>query len=337
MRKDVRETRRGWRPQGRGSLLFALGLLLLLAPVAAHAQTDTVSVSWTAPGDDGNVGTATAYEIRMSLAPINDTNWDAAAPVTTDLPPAPRVAGTRQRSVVRGLTRGTSYWFAIKTVDDAGNWSLISNVVRWDWVVDTAPPAAPSGVSAAKQTDNSVRVNWSANGEPDLLGYNVYRSLSAGGPFVLQNTGLVTSTQYSDGTIPDGTEQVWYQLSAEDGSGNESARSATVAVTLSTSNGSVSAKGLWALETGYPNPSATGTTVHIPVTPPPTGGSAVLEIVNGAGQRLLHRDLGSLAPGSTEILWDGRTEAGRPVAPGVYTAWLISGSTRISVRLVRVP
>jgi flagellar hook assembly protein FlgD len=63
----------------------------------------------------------------------------------------------------------------------------------------------------------------------------------------------------------------------------------------------------------------------------------VLEIVNSAGQRLLHRDLGSLAPGSTEVLWDGHTDGGRPVAPGVYTAWLISGSTRISVKLVRVP
>ena len=334
MRKDVRGTR--WRrPQGRGSLLIALGLLMLLLPVVARAQTDTVTVSWTAPGDDGNAGTATAYEIRMSLAPIDDTNWNAASIVVSDAPPVPRVAGTRQRSVVRGLTRGTSYWFAIKAVDDAGNWAPISNVVRWDWVLDTAPPAAPTGVSAAKQVDSSVRVNWSANGEPDLLGYNVYRSLSASGPFTQQNTGLVTSTQYIDGTIPDATTQVWYQLSAMDGSGNESARSATVTVVLST--GSSPAANLWALETGYPNPSPSGATVHIPVTAPASGGSAALEIVNSGGQRVLRRDLGSLAPGATEILWDGRNQAGRAVGPGVYTAWLISGSTRISVRLVRVP
>jgi hypothetical protein len=309
-------------------------LLLLLAPLAAHAQgADTVVVAWTAPGDDGSVGTAASYELRMSTSAITAANWSQATVVTQDPLPAPMVAGTRQTSIVRGLTRGTTYWFAIKTTDDAGNQSAISNIVQWNWVYDTAPPAAPSGVSASKQSDTSVRVTWAANSEPDLSGYNVYRSLASGGPYVKQNVSLLNATDYDDSSIPTGTDQVWYQLSAVDNSGNESARSATIAVSLAAAATTAG----WSMETGYPNPSSTGSTVHIPVVVPGFGGSAVLEILNDAGQRITRRDLGTLAPGTTELLWDGRNDAGRTVAPGVYTAWLITGPTRLSVRLVRVP
>jgi hypothetical protein len=334
MRKDVRGTRRRQRPQGWGSLLFAAVVLLVLAPLAAHAQgADTVVVAWTAPGDDGSVGTAASYELRVSTSPITSANWDQATVVTQDPLPAPSAAGTRQKSVVRGLSKGTTYWFAIKTTDDAGNQSPISNVVQWNWVYDTAPPAAPSGLSASKQSDTSVRVTWAANSEPDLNGYNVYRSLASGGPFVKLNAFLINANDYDDSGIPSGTDQVWYQLTALDDSGNESARSATVAVSLAAEATTAG----WSLETGYPNPSSTGATVHIPIVVPGFGGAAALEILNDAGQRISRRDLGALAPGTTEILWDGKNDAGRTVAPGVYTAWLIAGPTRLSVRLVRVP
>ena len=42
--------------------------------------------------------------------------------------------------VVRGLTRGTTYYFAVKSYDDVDNVSPLSNVVQWDWVHDTARP-----------------------------------------------------------------------------------------------------------------------------------------------------------------------------------------------------
>lgn len=335
MRRDVRGGRRGQRPHGWGSLLFALLLLLVLAPLVAHAQgTDTVTVSWTAPGDDGNTGTATSYELRMSTTAITAANWGSASVVTTDPLPAPASAGTRQRTVVRGLTQGVTYWFAIKTTDDSGNESAISNIVRWDWILDTTAPSAPAGLSAAMQSETSVRITWSANAEPDLMGYNVYRAFAAGGPFTQVNVALLTGTEYTDSSIPAGTEQVWYQISAEDDSGNESARSATANVVLSSSTVAGTS---WTLETGYPNPSPAGAAVRIPVVAPGFGGAATLEIVNDAGHRVHRRDLGTLAPGPTEITWDGRNDSGREVAPGVYTAWLISGSTRKSVRLVRVP
>ena len=70
----------------RREALPALVLLVLAASVAtispppAHAQgADSLQLSWTAPGDDGNVGTATRYEMRMSPSPISEANWSSAA------------------------------------------------------------------------------------------------------------------------------------------------------------------------------------------------------------------------------------------------------------------
>ena len=52
--------------------LLGLSLLLLLAPALSRAQgADSLTLSWTAPGDDGNVGTAALYELRMSTSALD--------------------------------------------------------------------------------------------------------------------------------------------------------------------------------------------------------------------------------------------------------------------------
>lgn len=312
--------------------IVALALILVLAPAGARGQgapADTVTLEWTAPGDDGQIGTASLYELRVSGSPIDEGNWSAATVVSD--PPAPLPAGTRQRMVVRGLTYGTTCFFAIRTADEAGNWSGLSNVVSWDWAYDTAPLAAPSGLSVVAQSGSEVQVSWSPNSEADLAGYTVYRAHSAGGPFTALNGSLITTTSYVDRAIPAGTGTVWYQVTALDDAGSESARGSAISLTLTARTD------VWAMEPGFPNPSGPGTTVRIPMVAPAAGGSARLEIANNIGQRVRRIDLGSLPPGTSEIRWDGRNDAGREVAPGAYTAWLVVGPTRIGIRLVRVP
>ena len=90
-----------------------------------------------------------------------------------------------------------------------------------------ASPATPTGVTAVG-TSASVVLEWSANAEPDLKGYNVYRSGSAGGAYVkLNESGVLTTTAYSDTSAPSGTVS-YYRITAVDQAGNESAQSATV-------------------------------------------------------------------------------------------------------------
>src|SRR2546426_7990535 len=44
---------------------------------------DHVLLSWFAPGDDGNSGTATAYDLRWSTSPITDANFYLSAGIVT--------------------------------------------------------------------------------------------------------------------------------------------------------------------------------------------------------------------------------------------------------------
>ena len=86
----------------------------------------SITLSWTAPGDDGSTGTATTYDIRYRTGgAVNDSNWASATQVTGE--PAPAAAGTNQNMVVSGLSSSTTYYFAIKTADEVPNWSAISN------------------------------------------------------------------------------------------------------------------------------------------------------------------------------------------------------------------
>jgi hypothetical protein len=113
-------------------------LVLSVVLLSTTAQAGDAILTWTAPGDDGAVGTATTYDLRRSATTITAANFSAATQVTGL--PAPKIAGSTETFTVTGLTPGV-YYFAIKTVDEAGNWSLISNVIS-KTVLDTTPPGA---------------------------------------------------------------------------------------------------------------------------------------------------------------------------------------------------
>ena len=93
---------------------------------AGSATTSTITLTWTAPGDDGSTGTAASYDIRYSTSAINAGNWASATQVTGE--PAPAAAGTNQNMTVTGLTSNTTYYFAIKTSDEVSNVSSLSNI-----------------------------------------------------------------------------------------------------------------------------------------------------------------------------------------------------------------
>jgi len=326
--------RRSSRSSGRGPGLrrflpwVIVFLVLAIAPALALAQTtDSVVVSWSAPGDDGAIGTATSYDLRVSEAPITAANFSQALVVPGM--PAPLVSGTAQSVTVYGLTRSRNYYFAIRTADNKGNWSALSNVVLWDWNIDTSPPQAPQGVRATRETDG-IHVDWRANTEADLAGYNLYRSIN-GLHATRLNNALVTGTEFTDTQPPASGQSVVYQVTAVDQRGNESARALVSQINVLSASD-------WKLEPGYPNPSRLGESVRIPVViPASVSGNVTLRILDAAGRPVRELVIPSPTPGTTEVAWDGLNDAGRATAPGVYRGWLVAGSTRMGVRLLRVP
>jgi subtilisin family serine protease len=107
-----------------------------VANLAATGSTfQSVTLRWTASGDDGLVGRAASYDLRYSTAPITTNSWDAATRATGE--PGPRPAGAAETGIVTGLDPSKSYYFALKVRDEMGNESGLSNVA-----VGTTGPAA---------------------------------------------------------------------------------------------------------------------------------------------------------------------------------------------------
>jgi PKD repeat protein len=93
----------------------------------------SATLSWTATGDDGTVGNALSYDLRYSLAPITEENFGSAIQVTGL--PLPNPPGTLETAGVTGLSPNTTYYFAVRVLDNVNNVSPVSNVVS-----DTTQP-----------------------------------------------------------------------------------------------------------------------------------------------------------------------------------------------------
>jgi hypothetical protein len=91
------------------------------------------------------------------------------------------------------------------------------------------PPAAPTGL-VATAGNNTVSLDWNNNGESDLAGYNVYRSTTQGTGYARQNSSLLTSSDYNDPNVANGTTY-YYVVTAVDTGGLESGYSSEVSAT----------------------------------------------------------------------------------------------------------
>jgi Leucine-rich repeat (LRR) protein len=87
----------------------------------------SVTLTWTARGDDGDVGTGTQYDLRYYRNPLTTANWDSATQVSGV--PAPKPSGETEVYEVRGLKEDSTYYFAVREADEIPNWSGISNSV----------------------------------------------------------------------------------------------------------------------------------------------------------------------------------------------------------------
>jgi hypothetical protein len=97
-----------------------------------------VEISFTAPGDDGTTGSAAEYQLKWSTMPIVEVvNWPQQKDTHRAFwwahniagEPAPVPAGQKVRFQFEGLPAGRLH-FAVKSFDEQGNISDLSNVVE---------------------------------------------------------------------------------------------------------------------------------------------------------------------------------------------------------------
>lgn len=120
-------------------------LMVVALAATCNAQT-SVTVIWTAPGDDGDVGTADRYEMVFSTdstdlyAQVGDFKSCPSCVLVSGLP-RPLVAGTVQEAVISGVSPNTDYWVAMRAGDEVPNWSGISNIIKVHISKDVTAPS----------------------------------------------------------------------------------------------------------------------------------------------------------------------------------------------------
>jgi hypothetical protein len=132
---DGTKTVYAWYKDAPGNVSSPASDTIILDQTAPAAVTDltfsnvaytSLDLKWTAPGDDGTSGQAISYEVRTSTSSITLSSWNTATPVTGL--PTPKPAGGKETFTVSGLTAKTTYYFALRTLDEVGNISSLSNV-----------------------------------------------------------------------------------------------------------------------------------------------------------------------------------------------------------------
>lgn len=113
------------------------------------------------------------------------------------------------------------YYYLIAAIDSAGNEGRSAKMLAQ--VHDITPPAAPQNITAIADTGRIV-ISWDENTETDLLGYQVYRTVTANKKdfFVLLNADPFTANTYTD-LLPSNSKNYFlYKVVALDSSLNKS-------------------------------------------------------------------------------------------------------------------
>jgi chitodextrinase len=115
--------------------------------------------------------------------------------------------------------------FEVRAIDGAGN--VDPSPAAHSFVVDTAAPALPTGLTAAGAS-GQVTLEWDDSPAADLSEYVVLRSTTPGGPYTY--LAGVTDSAYTDAEVSDGTTY-HYVIEANDTAGNRSALSEEASAT----------------------------------------------------------------------------------------------------------
>ncbi|MCL2723157.1 MAG: hypothetical protein FWD69_01850 [Polyangiaceae bacterium] len=166
----------------------------LVATEVSHAA---VKLTWTAPGDDGDIGKAASYEVRYSKTPITTDAEFSAATAATGLR-APAFAGTAESATIGKLDPETTYYFGLRTYDKARNVSAIalSNVVttkaRAKMIITEVSPANPSKADFVELV--VTKAGWAGDLEITQANSSLHRfsgfDVAAGDYIVVHASGL---------------------------------------------------------------------------------------------------------------------------------------------------
>jgi len=148
---------------------------------------------------------------------------------------------------------GETYRYVIFAVDGSGNSSTpsVPTFGSLNPIVDTIAPPAPTQLSQLSASNTAIRLAWSQPTGSDIASYRVFRSVLDSDSAVIQNVAISRATD----TNIRLDETYCYQVSALDGSGNESDLSNMI---CSSAEGSVPMENIIVDQGDAPSPTNPG-------------------------------------------------------------------------------
>lgn len=316
--------------------------------LASNATGNSIQLTWTAPGDDGNSGTATAYDIRLSTSNINSGTFNSAT-IISNLP-TPKAAGQPETLIVSGLDQEVTYYFALKTVDEAANWSDLSNVVNATTVDETPPNAINDLQVETGSLTGSISLNWTAPGDDDFNGvaslYEIRYSQSE-----IDESNWLSSSLFLAPPVPANSgetegvtisnlnpgEIYYVAIKAYDDMGNISTMSnvdsgeAFINISTGIDDDENQLPTSFNLAQNYPNPFNPSTSIQFSL---PSRSNIELSVYNIYGQKVKTLARGSFEAGEHQVEWNGTADNGRAVSTGVYVYKINSNEFNQSKKMV---
>ncbi len=131
----------------------------------SDSSYSSLTVSWTAQGDDSVWGYAHSIEFRQHHEPISETNWDDAILCSTQIDPIMPLSEINY--TIPNLCFNHEYYLAVKTYDEMSNVSAISNCIQGH----TQEIVQISDVSVLETTDSSCILTWTIPGTAQNRGH----------------------------------------------------------------------------------------------------------------------------------------------------------------------
>jgi predicted phage tail protein len=238
------------------------------AGLTATAGDAQVSLSWTAPGSDGGAQ-VTSYDVYEGSTASVKLGTPVASPKGTSV-------------TVKNLANGTTYYFEVTAVNQAGQGSA-SAAASATPALSITQPGAPTGLTATPGHDQ-VSLSWTApasDGGAAISGYLIYRGTSPGAESATPVNGSpVSATSYTVTGLASGTTYYFKvaAINAAKHQGNDSGE-VSATPTSATTSPSATASASAAASAGYPSATAGAsaaaagptTSAHAQVSPSQTG------------------------------------------------------------------
>ncbi len=263
--------------------------------------------------------------LLLPASGVTDYAWEfVASTPSAQLASYSMVVPTAQDSV-GGFLKYTAFMIEARSSSSAA-------ADRWysqpdsGYSVDNLAPVTPAPLTGTYRA-GATHLSWNPNHEADLAGYKLYRGTS---PSFVPSPATLIASPPDTGWVDAASATVTYKLTAVDAHGNESAP-ATLLPAAIAAVGDADARAFFAAPS--PNPARAGSVLRFGLA---AAGRVRLELLDAAGRRVRTLADGAFAAGEQVVRWDGRDDAGRAMAPGLYFARLTAPGRSETRRLAVV-